>query len=663
MGERRYKAFISYSHRDQKVAGWLHRKLETYRLPAALVGTSKPRRLHPIFKDREELPAADSLGEAIERAISNSDALIVLCSPAAAASPWIAKEIEHYKRLNGDRNIFPVIVEGEPPENFPAPLLVHYQDGAPTDEAAEPIAADLRDEGDGRKLALLKLVAGVAGVNLDDLVRRDQARKQKRWAAVAAASLAGMVGTSGLALYAIDQRDEAREQRAEADGMIEFMLTDLRDRLEPVGRLDVLEAVGARSLDYYSRQDLADLSADELGKRARAMLLVAEVADLQGRNEEAAQAFAEAHRSTGELYARNPDNWQRVYDHAQSEFWMAYEATNRGAPEEALPYFEAYRDLANRLVEIDPDREESKVEAVSGEINIGTALVDLGRLEEALPNFDKAIQLSGDFDPPTRDSALNHNLAIGHKASALTKLGRDSEALEARNAQIAILGHPVFDEDDAQVMEALAIIAAQKNDLLLSLGRAREARENVAASAAMWDALLERDPSNQFWRSQSHAVRLDQFFVQHATQPTEAASLLDRLIADQRQLVAAGSDDYFDVQLLEFLGVRACLEDGSSILAGQLVKAREAVDDISSSQLATSLIAEGNLRTKLGEKNGPRMMREAPSKHDGRVLSSWDRAHLKMIGDERGEGIDLSQFYLGFFAGPARRLAASGSGV
>ncbi|TAM94430.1 MAG: hypothetical protein EPN40_11830, partial [Rhodanobacteraceae bacterium] len=50
-----YRAFISYSHRDKAWADWLHRSLETYRVPSRLVGTTTahgiiPRRLDPIFR-------------------------------------------------------------------------------------------------------------------------------------------------------------------------------------------------------------------------------------------------------------------------------------------------------------------------------------------------------------------------------------------------------------------------------------------------------------------------------------------------------------------------------------------------------------------------------------------------------------------------------------
>ena len=50
----RYWAFISYSHRDKAVATRLHRTVESYRIPAKLVGTvtpvgTVPRRLASSF--------------------------------------------------------------------------------------------------------------------------------------------------------------------------------------------------------------------------------------------------------------------------------------------------------------------------------------------------------------------------------------------------------------------------------------------------------------------------------------------------------------------------------------------------------------------------------------------------------------------------------------
>jgi hypothetical protein len=88
----KYKAFISYSHGDEKWAAWLHRALEAYRPPKQIVGRETPmgrvpERFAPVFRDREELATSTSLGDMLTEALRKSACQIVICSPRAAKSP------------------------------------------------------------------------------------------------------------------------------------------------------------------------------------------------------------------------------------------------------------------------------------------------------------------------------------------------------------------------------------------------------------------------------------------------------------------------------------------------------------------------------------------------------------------------------------------------
>jgi tetratricopeptide (TPR) repeat protein len=231
----RYSAFISYSHADAAVARWLHRGIEGYRFPSVLVGTESrfgpvPKRLPPVFRDREELPASGDLGAELRAALSASRFQIVICSPKAAQSKWVNEEILSFKREHGEHRTLALIAAGEPysggdTECFPAAL--RYQlapGGALSDNLAEPIAADIRPGKDGRRLALLKLLAGLSGLPLDALARRDHARRQRRLMVVTAASSTIAVVTVGLAVYAEGQRRVAVEQRDLAESSLDFLV-------------------------------------------------------------------------------------------------------------------------------------------------------------------------------------------------------------------------------------------------------------------------------------------------------------------------------------------------------------------------------------------------------------------------------------------------------
>jgi hypothetical protein len=231
----RYAAFISYSHADHAAARWLHRGLEGYRLPKALVGRGTPygpapRRLPPVFRDRDELPASADLGENLRAALAESRFQIVLCSPRSARSKWVNEEILAFKRAHGEARTLAVIVDGEPyagdeHECFPPALRFRLgTDGELSDVPAEPIAADIRSGKDGKRLALLKLIAGITGLPLDALARRDAARRQRRLVAITIASLGIAVVTIGLAIYAESQRRIAVQQRKLADASLDFLV-------------------------------------------------------------------------------------------------------------------------------------------------------------------------------------------------------------------------------------------------------------------------------------------------------------------------------------------------------------------------------------------------------------------------------------------------------
>src|SRR5580658_6218620 len=228
MDAPKYRAFISYSHRDASWASWLHRSLERYHPPKALIGTVTargpvPKRLSPVFRDRDELPSATNLGTLINAALSGSACQVVICSPRSAKSKWVNEEILEFKRLGREDRIFCLIVDGEPnatdmpgreeEECFPPALRFHVgRNGELTTARTEPIAADARPGKDGKSNAKLKLISGLLGVGFDTLKRREQARRSRRLFAVACAALAGMVLTSGLAAYALIQRSAAQQQ-------------------------------------------------------------------------------------------------------------------------------------------------------------------------------------------------------------------------------------------------------------------------------------------------------------------------------------------------------------------------------------------------------------------------------------------------------------------
>ena len=130
----RYKAFISYSHRDSKFAKYLHKKLENYSFSGSgFKGNTKP--LFPIFLDESELKAGLTLSDAIRDAIKSSEYLIVICSKNSMLSKWVKAELSFMRELGRDLKIIGVIPDQDGDE---AHLLELFG------QDSEHLAADFR---------------------------------------------------------------------------------------------------------------------------------------------------------------------------------------------------------------------------------------------------------------------------------------------------------------------------------------------------------------------------------------------------------------------------------------------------------------------------------------------------------------------------------------
>lgn len=503
-----YWAFISYSHKDSALGKKIQKKIEGYQLPRRLWGRKTPQgitpqHLTPIFRDLDELPAADDLSAEVQAALKSSRSLIVVCSPAAATSTWVSREVAQFRTLHPDRPILPVLVDGEPPEAFPEALRKINTEG----DVAEPLAADFRTRGDGQTLALLKLIAGITGIGLYELVQRDSQRRLQYAITVTAMTLLAAALMVVLTFFALNARTEADRQRTAAEGLVEFMLTDLRSTLKGVGRLDAMTAVNQRALQYYSSQDISQLPPSSLERRARILHAMGEDDETRGNHDAALKKFLEARRTTNTLFIAAPNNTDRIFDQAQSEFWIGYAYYAQKKISEARTSFQAYKKLADELVARVPDNPKYLREAGYAEGNLCTiALEPPSYPKEALALCTAALthmEAAGKYEKTTTETSID--LANRHAWLADAWLANNAprKAMEHRLIQERILnGIMLSDPKNMDVKSfwiTLQRIIAWRE---AKAGEVKAAEARLRRAMATTDQMIAFDPSNQNWVQQ-----------------------------------------------------------------------------------------------------------------------------------------------------------------
>lgn len=557
----KYWAFISYSHRDRRWAEWLLRRLEGYRLPQTLVGRETrdgplPRRLFPVFRDRDELASSSELGVEVERALRASRYLVVICSPHSARSHWVNEEIRYFKSLGREDRVRCFIVDGEPHhgdlgECF-APALLQRLDGTPS----EPIAADARPQGDGRERARLKLIAGLAGVGYDELRRRDLLARNRRLALLAGVATVTSVVTVSLAVAAYFARESAERSRQQAEDLIGFMLGDLRARLEPVGRLDVLDAVGEKAMHYFA-SDAAGASTDAtVAARARALRQIGEIRVQQGRLADAAPSFAAALVLAQDLAQHRPHDPQALFELGQAQYWAGYAAWLQGDLGAAHTQFSAYRHSAQRLLELQPQHPQWLQELAYGESNLGTLAEAQAELDVALGHFRAAQAIAATLAQRFPDDShyqTDYATSLSWVAAVQEKRGQHAAAQALLLEQSAVLRKLMLQQPKDQTRRYQYL---QPLLLLLSLQtRTGELQDYDARSdeaLRLASALVAHDPANLDWRAalqQSHEWRAlgDELRQQWPQALQEAHIALDQ--ADDIQRTDPGQIPWLRQQL------------------------------------------------------------------------------------------------------------------
>jgi len=400
---------------------------------AAGQGRELPSRLRPCFRDRDELAGAADLGEKISQALRDTRYLVVLCSKRSARSEWVNKEIEDFRALdpgNKDR-ILALILDGVPnatsdpavddaEECFPPALRVPL----------EPLAGDLRPEGDGRERGFIKILAGLTGMDFDQFYRHHERREQHIRAVWTTVAVSLILGFAGLAAFALLQRQEAIRQRdlavARAETIkenVEWMNFELRDILSkyaPSGvaveaneRIDTMlrtvetgagEGMPETWLEIQwdrvrgvlalpteeKRPDLVVLRARSTANRQKADAIL--------RNSEADPAQAlplmeSALRMAEELVMLDPDNAEFQRDVSVSYAKLGDVQLHQGDTAQALGYYEKALAVAEELVKLDPDNTEFRRDVFVSYAKLGLFAEQRGDLPGAIRRFEQMVAM------------------------------------------------------------------------------------------------------------------------------------------------------------------------------------------------------------------------------------------------------------------------------
>ena len=281
-------------------------------------------------------------------------------------------------------------------------------------------------------------------------------RKLVRWARLAAVFGGVALLAGGSAFYAWRAKREANERRAAAeaaeaktDGVMQFLLTDLRQRLETTGNLDAMESVLERAVQHYrEKYDLSGHSPEAAVHLADVLVTKGDVIGVRGLNAEADALFTEAIDLTSEAHRSSPraasglrvvSAWQDRSEHRMTsgrypealadarrmlaEAEALQPLANSISVRKTLP--SAHRAIANALGYTGP-LEEARLEYLTAQ-ELLSALADAHpgnrKFQDALAELDTSL---GSLAEARQDfAAMLYHFTAWHEY-VLTRYGREN---------------------------------------------------------------------------------------------------------------------------------------------------------------------------------------------------------------------------------------------
>jgi serine/threonine-protein kinase len=422
----------------------------------------------------------------------------------------------------------------------------------------------------GRELGAL--VRALTRVEAEARPRAQQVLERLRWIRArprrvlrrALAATLVLAGVLAWLKYTVDLRRRERQ----AEDLIDYLVVDLREKLVPLGRLDILADVGQRALAYFGAVPERDWTDAELARRCRAFYQLGDVLSQQGDRAGAMEFFRPARAFAAELVERDPSNEEWVFELGQLQFYVGQVHFDLAEYAETRPWFEAYLDTSRALLALDPARPEYRIEVAYGTTNVGALALKEARWDTAAAAFAETVAVWRELvaaaprDPERRYeladalswlaesrkstgdlvgaiAAMREELAIraelhaidpsnavweylratGHHnlAEALQDAG-EPEASRAEQEAAVALARELHrrDPSNAEWQRLLGVALSAHARALLRLGRPDEAEPSAAEAVDVLSDLRGKDPANPDWRAQHAQARLALGEVHHA---------------------------------------------------------------------------------------------------------------------------------------------------
>ncbi|MCB2153297.1 protein kinase [bacterium] len=296
------------------------------------------------------------------------------------------------------------------------------------------------------------------------------------------------------------ERDLAHDSRRRAEDLMSFMLVDLREELEPLNRLDILDQVAMKSLDYFEDLPAEEFTPTAWQQRVLSLRQIGQVLLNQGKLSEADDAFKQAQDLMGQLIESDPENLSYKRDYATILGQVAHVRYMQGELDEALNLNRQAREMLNGLAN-DAETRRALAERLAQGVDFE---LDAGNLETATELQQNALEIQRGLTAENPDSTADRSRLAEYESQLSDiqeRLGLLADAIETQEDALAIIEElSAQDPTNPNLLHSLAGAYSEYAGLLRQGGRMEEALDYSRKCLDVFEPLAKADTANLDWQ-------------------------------------------------------------------------------------------------------------------------------------------------------------------
>lgn len=341
--------------------------------------------------------------------------------------------------------------------------------------------------------------------------RRARQRARLRWMAMTSIVALALLAT-GLGVSATAAKRSAEERRNEAESLMHFMLGDFAGKLRPLGRLDLLESVSDKALQYLRGSRDEELSATGLTLRAKGLQVIGEVSRSRGDSARAIDALAQANDILSAQHRLAPNDIEVLKTLGANAYWVGQMHKDRNELAAAEQAWRDYLRFSNLLHEREPDNPEWWIEQSYAHNNLGNLAITRGQPAQAVPAFMESIALKRHaLERAPNSPSYAAELAVSYSwlASAKEALGelQAAQQLYAEEMKLVLRLRERFPRDMLWVYRH--VLALQHRAMVaVAMGRDEDALRDFDGAKLHFAPIAAQDANNRAWQVELATLEL-----------------------------------------------------------------------------------------------------------------------------------------------------------